>query len=91
MFSLRYQETNSIRNIAGKYGKKRHTTFVDDRKIERLSERRMSPTAIKSGLNDAGVSVSSRIIRRRLTDVRLKGRHSPLGVDIDNPENHCSR
>ncbi|GFS77961.1 hypothetical protein TNCV_2028311 [Trichonephila clavipes] len=41
---------------------------------DNLGVRRMSPTAVRRDLNDAGVSVSSKIIRSRLADVRLKGR-----------------
>ncbi|KFM62309.1 Transposable element Tcb1 transposase, partial [Stegodyphus mimosarum] len=74
-FCLRYQETNSIKNKEGK-GRKRCTTSIDDRRIKRLclQDRKMSSAAIRSDLNDAGVSVSSRTIRRRLTDVGLRGR-----------------
>ncbi|GFS75679.1 hypothetical protein TNCV_3424301 [Trichonephila clavipes] len=60
----------SIKNKVVK-SRKSCTTTVDERRIKRLSpDRRISSMTIRSDLNDASVSVSSRIIRRRLTDVR---------------------
>ncbi|GFV53787.1 reverse transcriptase [Trichonephila clavipes] len=43
--------------------------------LRRMKNRKVvSKNAIRSGLNNAGVSVSSRTIRRRLTDIRLRRR-----------------
>ncbi|GFT73159.1 hypothetical protein TNCV_2554451 [Trichonephila clavipes] len=56
-------------------GRKRCTTSVDDRRTKILSfrDKRISWVSIRSDLSDAGVSVSSKTIRR-LADVRLKDR-----------------
>ncbi|GFU53496.1 hypothetical protein TNCV_3169301 [Trichonephila clavipes] len=51
------------------------TASVDDRRtnILRLKNKRMSSTFIRSYLNDSGVSVSSKSIRRILAYFRLSG------------------
>ncbi|GFT42889.1 hypothetical protein TNCV_3751791 [Trichonephila clavipes] len=52
-------------------GRKRCTTSVDDRRTKILSfrDKRISWVSIRSDLSDAGVSVSSKTIRRRLADM----------------------
>ncbi|GFV20467.1 hypothetical protein TNCV_4142281 [Trichonephila clavipes] len=73
LFKLSGDEFN--KKQSRKRPKKVCTTSVDDRrtKILRFQDKRMSLTAVRSDLSDAGVSVSSKTIRRRLAVVRLKG------------------
>ncbi|GFX14800.1 hypothetical protein TNCV_1485431 [Trichonephila clavipes] len=54
---------------AGK-GRKRCTTSVDDRRIKKLCfrDKRILLTSIRSDLNNAGISVSSKTTRSRLAD-----------------------
>ena len=60
----------------GKQSKKRCIISVEDRKIKRLclQDRKISSVAITSDLNYTDISVDSRPIMRRLTDVELRGR-----------------
>ncbi|GFV35047.1 hypothetical protein TNCV_1885851 [Trichonephila clavipes] len=76
MFCSSCQETNSKKKEerTGK-GRKWCTTSVDDRrtKIPCFRDKRLSWTSNRSDLSGAGVSVSSKTVRSRLADVRLKG------------------
>lgn len=76
-FRLQYQETNSIKKKKNreKLGKRcPPPPPMMNKKTLRLQVSKMSSVASRSDLNDAGASVSSGTIRRRLTDVGLKGR-----------------
>jgi len=72
---MRFQETGSVANQAGR-GRKKLTTPKTDSRISRmaLSNRRASAGDINKLLKDAGVNVSDRTVRRRLVTVRLRAR-----------------
>ena len=69
----RFKATNTFKNMP-KNGKIRKTIAYDDRMIMRLKNRRATSAEIKNDLEAAGVSVSSRTIRRRLFENGLKAR-----------------
>ena len=71
----RFKETNTFKNMP-KNGKIKKTTANNDRMIMRLALKNRSATSaeIKNDLEAAGVSISSRTIRRRLFENGLKAR-----------------
>ena len=71
----RFKATNTFKNML-KNGKIKKTTANDDRMIMRLAlkNRRAASAEIKNDLEAAGVSVSSKTIRRRLFENGLKAR-----------------
>lgn len=71
---LRYQETNSIKTKLGNTNKGAPHLLMTKNKKLCLHDRKISSPAIRSVLNDAGVSVGLRIIRSTLSFVRLKDR-----------------
>jgi len=71
----RFEHTGSIKNIPGR-GRKTATTPQTDRRIARmaLQNRKMTAVDINKTLEDIGVKVSDRTVRRRLVSAGLKAR-----------------
>ncbi|GFW55649.1 transposable element Tcb1 transposase [Trichonephila clavipes] len=67
---------DKFNNKKSEKGRKRCTTSVSDGRTTILcfSDKRVSWISIRRDISDAGVSVSSKTVRSRLTDVRLKGK-----------------
>jgi len=72
---VRFQETGSVENQAGR-GRKRLTTPTTDRQISRLAlgKRQTSSGDINKDLQQVGVKVSDRTIRQRLVAAGLRAR-----------------
>ena len=71
----KFDKHKTINNLTGR-GRKKCTTPHDDRRLVRLSlqDRRRTSNDIRQSLNDSGVTLSSRTVRRRLCDVGLRAR-----------------
>ena len=73
-FCLRYEKTKSMENKAKSGCKNAQATA--DRKIKRLclQDKKISSDAIRCEKNAAGIAVSSRTIRRRISGFRLQAK-----------------